>query len=46
MLNTLAPMPWLAVLLGAIGDVINLYFAMATTVLYLHLDRTRFGFDD
>ena len=29
-----------------IGDVLNLYFTMATTVLYLHLDRTRFGYEE
>lgn len=45
-LNTFVPIPWLAVLLGGVGDVVNLYFTMATTVLYLHLDRTRFGYEE
>jgi hypothetical protein len=45
-INTFVPVPWAAALLGAIGDVVNLYFVVAATVLYVHLDRSRFGYEE
>ncbi len=45
-LGDLAPWPALGVALSALGQVLDLYLVVAATVLYLHLDRTRFGYDE
>lgn len=45
-LNAIVPGAFAATLIGAAGDVVNLFFVMVATVLYLHLDRIRFGYEE
>ena len=45
-LGSFAASPAGTIVLGAIGDMLNLFLVCVATVLYLHLDRTRFGFEE
>ena len=42
-LDALAPSRGIGALLGTLGGVLSLYFIVVATVLYLRLERTRFG---